>query len=87
MLQTLYLMQQAPDTSGTVPFSIGLVIICLLLLILLWLPDIIKQDLSCKIRTNFKMRLYRNYSYLSSLTLRSLRSLWLKPSETTVNDN
>jgi hypothetical protein len=33
------------------------------------------------------MRLYRNYSYLSSLTLRSLRSLWLKPSETTVNDN
>ena len=33
------------------------------------------------------MRLYRNYSYLSSLTLRSLRSLWLKHSETTVNDN
>jgi hypothetical protein len=31
MWQTLYLMQQAPDTSGTVPFSIGLVIICLIL--------------------------------------------------------
>ena len=44
MLQTLYLMQQAPDTSGAVPFSIGLIIICLLLLILLWLPDLIKQD-------------------------------------------
>jgi hypothetical protein len=44
MLQTLYLMQQVSNTSGTVPFSIGLVIICLLLLMLLWLPDIIKQD-------------------------------------------
>jgi hypothetical protein len=44
MLQTLYLMQQAPDTSGAVPYSIGLVIVCLLLLILLWLPDILKQD-------------------------------------------
>jgi hypothetical protein len=44
MLQTLYLIQQAPDTNSAVPYSIGLVIICLLLLILLWLPDIIKQD-------------------------------------------
>jgi hypothetical protein len=44
MLQTLYLIQQAPDTSGAVPYSIGLVIVCLLFLILLWLPDILKQD-------------------------------------------
>ncbi len=33
------------------------------------------------------MRLYRDYSYLPSLTLRSLRSLRLKFSEITVNDN
>jgi hypothetical protein len=48
MLQTFYIMQQAPQQTSTmsdaVPFSIGLSVVCLLLLILLWLPDLIKRQ-------------------------------------------
>lgn len=48
MIETLYIMQQAPQQtpimSDAVPFSIGLSVVCLLLLILLWLPDLIKRQ-------------------------------------------
>ncbi|MEG4394916.1 MULTISPECIES: hypothetical protein [unclassified Microcoleus] len=44
MLQALYLMQQAPDLGNTTIFSVGLVIACLLLLILLWLPDLLTKE-------------------------------------------
>jgi len=43
MLITLHLMQQSFDLTEAVRYSIGLVIVCLLVLILLWLPDILKQ--------------------------------------------
>ncbi|MEG4442974.1 hypothetical protein QUB47_26765 [Microcoleus sp. AT9_B5] len=43
-LQPLYLMQQAPDMSNATIFSVGLVILCLLLLILLWLPDLLTKQ-------------------------------------------
>lgn len=42
MLKTIYFMQQAPDMNGTTQFSIGLAVVCLVLLILLWLPGILK---------------------------------------------
>lgn len=51
MLQPLYIMQQAPNTnmtngmsSGAMQFSIALVIVCLLLLLALWLPDLLKKE-------------------------------------------
>ncbi|MEG4115730.1 MULTISPECIES: hypothetical protein [unclassified Microcoleus] len=42
-MQPVYLMQQAPDRGNTTIFSVGLVILCLLLLILLWLPDLLTK--------------------------------------------
>lgn len=54
MLSTLYIMQQAPrqpapmqpaeSPKDTTLFSVGLVIICLLVLIMLWLPDMLKRE-------------------------------------------
>jgi hypothetical protein len=50
MLETLYIMQaQAPTASAQNPkdtmiFSVGLVITCLLVLIMLWLPDMLKGE-------------------------------------------
>ncbi|WP_333234207.1 hypothetical protein [Microcoleus sp. Pol14C2] len=43
-LQPVYLMQQASDMGNRTIFSIGLVILCLLLLILLWLPDLLTKE-------------------------------------------
>ncbi|MEG3859409.1 hypothetical protein [Microcoleus sp. herbarium12] len=43
-IQRLYLMQQAPDMDNATIFSVGLVIACLLLLILLWLPDLLTKE-------------------------------------------
>jgi hypothetical protein len=43
MLKTLYLMQQAFDLKEAVRYSIGLVVVCLVVLVLLWLPDILKE--------------------------------------------
>ena len=43
MLKTLYLMQQAFNQGEAVQYSIALVIICLLVLIVLWLPGILKE--------------------------------------------
>ncbi len=43
-LEPVYLMQQAPDLGNTTIFSVGLVILCLLLLILLWLPDLLTKE-------------------------------------------
>lgn len=43
MLKPLYIMQQTSDMDNTIQFSVGLVVVCLILLILLWLPDIIKR--------------------------------------------
>ncbi|WP_333068464.1 MULTISPECIES: hypothetical protein [unclassified Microcoleus] len=43
-IQPVYLMQQAPDMGNTRIFSVGLVIACLLLLILLWLPDLLTKE-------------------------------------------
>jgi hypothetical protein len=43
MLKTLYLMQQTFELAEAVKYSIGLVIICLVILIILWLPGILKE--------------------------------------------
>ncbi|MEG4349421.1 hypothetical protein QUA70_12065 [Microcoleus sp. LAD1_D5] len=43
-IQPVYLMQPAPDHGKTTIFSVGLVILCLLLLILLWLPDWLTKE-------------------------------------------
>ncbi|MEG4349415.1 hypothetical protein QUA74_06705 [Microcoleus sp. LAD1_D3] len=43
-IQPVYLMQQAPDRGNATIFSVGLVIACLLLLILLWLPDLLTKE-------------------------------------------
>ncbi|WP_255362926.1 hypothetical protein [Anabaena sp. CA = ATCC 33047] len=43
MLITLYLMQESFNLKESVRYSIGLVIVCLLVLILLWLPDTLKE--------------------------------------------
>ncbi|MEG4801184.1 hypothetical protein QUB63_18625 [Microcoleus sp. ARI1-B5] len=44
MLKTLYIMQAAQDSKDTMIFSVGLVVICLLILIMLWLPDMLKGE-------------------------------------------
>lgn len=44
ILKMLYLMEQAPNQKDSMIFSVGLVIICLLVLMLLWLPDILKGE-------------------------------------------
>ena len=51
MLKTLYIMQAPPaakqaaqNSKDTMIFSVGLVIICLLILIMLWLPDMLKGE-------------------------------------------
>ena len=44
MPQTLYIMQQAFEMSEAIRYSVGLVIVCLLVLVLLWLPDILKKE-------------------------------------------
>jgi preprotein translocase subunit SecE len=43
MLVTLYLIEQSFDLKEAVRYSIGLVVVCLVMLILLWLPDILKE--------------------------------------------
>lgn len=43
MLNTLYLIQQTFDMQEAVRYSIGLVVVCLVILLLLWLPDILKE--------------------------------------------
>ncbi|MEG4453398.1 hypothetical protein [Microcoleus sp. N9_A1] len=43
-IQPVYLMQQAADMGNATIFSVGLVIACLLLLILLWLPDLLTKE-------------------------------------------
>jgi hypothetical protein len=43
MLKTLYLMQQTFDLGEAVKYSIALVIICLIILLVLWLPGILKE--------------------------------------------
>jgi hypothetical protein len=43
MLKALYLMQQTFDLKEAVRYSIGLVVVCLVILVLLWLPDILKE--------------------------------------------
>jgi hypothetical protein len=40
----LYIFQQTPNQSPNIPYTIGLVIVCLLMLVLLWLPDFLKKD-------------------------------------------
>ena len=42
MLKALYIMQQSFDMNNSMQFTVGLVLICLILLIMLWLPDILK---------------------------------------------
>ncbi len=44
MQQALYIMQQNPNMKGAFSYSVGLVVVCLLVLILLWLPDILQKD-------------------------------------------
>ena len=44
MERALYLMQQSSNMRGAFSYSIGLVLICLVVLMLLWLPDIIQKD-------------------------------------------
>ena len=44
MLSNLYLIQQNFAMGEAVRYSVGLVIICFLLLMMLWLPDILKED-------------------------------------------
>ncbi|MDH6059596.1 hypothetical protein NWP17_03935 [Chrysosporum bergii ANA360D] len=43
MLTTLYLIQQSFNLQDAFRYSVGLVVVCLVMLILLWLPDILKQ--------------------------------------------
>jgi hypothetical protein len=43
MLNTLYLMQETFDLAEATKYSIGLVIICLVVLMVLWLPGILKE--------------------------------------------
>ncbi|MEA5515371.1 hypothetical protein [Nodularia sp. UHCC 0506] len=43
MLTTLYLMEQSFDLKEAFRYSAGLVIVCFVMLILLWLPDILKE--------------------------------------------
>lgn len=43
MLKTLYLMQQTFNQGEAVQYSIALVIICLIVLLVLWLPGILKE--------------------------------------------
>lgn len=43
MITTLYFIQQVFDLKEAVNYSIGLVVVCLLMLILLWLPDILQE--------------------------------------------
>lgn len=44
MFKALYLLQTSTDMNDAMPFSVGLVVICLMVLLLLWLPDIIKKQ-------------------------------------------
>lgn len=54
MLKTLYIMQKAPPQPAPMPsaqnpkdtmiFSVGLVVTCLLILVMLWLPDMLKGE-------------------------------------------
>jgi hypothetical protein len=43
MLNTLYLMQQPFDQAEATKYSIGLVVVCLVVLMSLWLPGILKE--------------------------------------------
>ncbi len=44
MFSILYLMQQTFSLGEAVRYSIGLVIVCFVLLMLLWLPDVLTKD-------------------------------------------
>jgi hypothetical protein len=39
----LYLMQQSFNVAEAAQYSIGLVIVCLVVLLVLWLPGILKE--------------------------------------------
>ncbi|MFM7371958.1 MAG: hypothetical protein ACKO2Z_30050 [Sphaerospermopsis kisseleviana] len=43
MVTKLYLIQQSFDLKEAFRYSVGLVVVCLLMLILLWLPDILRE--------------------------------------------
>ncbi len=43
MLQILYLIQQTYNVKSAMRYSIGLSIICFLILIIFWLPDMLKN--------------------------------------------
>jgi hypothetical protein len=43
MLKIIYLMQQPFDLGEAVKYSIGLVLVCLIILLVLWLPGILKE--------------------------------------------
>ena len=44
MYLNLYFIQQTFSMGEAVRYSVGLVIVCFVLLMLLWLPDILKKD-------------------------------------------
>ncbi|MEL6928998.1 MAG: hypothetical protein AAFO95_10215 [Cyanobacteria bacterium J06600_6] len=44
MNSPLYLIQQSFSIKESVNYSVGLVVICLVLLLALWLPDILSKD-------------------------------------------
>jgi len=39
-----YVMQQTANLKESIQFSVGLVVICFILLMLLWLPDMLNKD-------------------------------------------
>lgn len=43
LVMTNYLMQQSFDLKEAFRYSIGLVVVCLVMLVLLWLPDILQE--------------------------------------------
>ena len=44
MTSTLYFIQQNFSLKESVNYSVGLVVICLVILLALWLPDILTKD-------------------------------------------
>ncbi len=44
MLKPLYLLQQTFDVQEAIRYSVGLTLVCLTLLLLLWLPDVLRKD-------------------------------------------
>lgn len=44
MTSSLYLIQQSFSLKEPVSYSVGLVVVCLILLLALWLPDILSKN-------------------------------------------